>query len=157
MVKPKGPEVETISTNRKALMRYHILDTFEAGVELKGPEVKSLRNKQANIEAAYARLDNEEVMIYNLHIAPYIFNTAEPLDPVRTRRLLLHKAEIKRIGNRMTGKRLTLVPLEIYFKHGWAKVRLGIAESKAAPDRREEIKKRESDREVSRALRHRNR
>lgn len=152
---PRPKTVETVATHRKALHRYEILETFEAGLELKGPEVKSLRAKNASLEGSFARLEGGEVYLYNLHISPYAFNTLEALDPTRTRKLLLHHSEIKRLIGRMTGKRLTLVPLELYFKRGWAKVRLALAQGKAGPDRREEIKKRETDREVARELRSR--
>ena len=153
MPKPKGNE--TVATNRRALYRFEILETYEAGLSLMGPEVKSLRNKKASMEGSFARLERDEVFLYNLHIDPYIYNTLEPLEPRRTRKLLLHRKEIKRLLGRMTGKRLTLVPLELYFKRGWAKVRLALARGKLGKDRREDIRKRDTEREISRALRSR--
>lgn len=153
MAKPPKPEFETIATNRRALMKYHVEESFEAGLELKGPEVKSIRNRQVSLEGSFARVEREEVFVYNMHVAPYAYNTVEALDPYRTRRLLLKRQEIKRLIGRTTGKKITLVPLEVYLKRGWVKVRLALATGKAGPDRREEIKKRETDREVARELR----
>lgn len=152
---PRPKTIETIATYRKAFHRYHILEEFEAGLELKGPEVKSIRNRKVSLDGSFARLEGGEVFLYNMHIAPYHFNTLDPLDPTRTRKLLLRRKEIKRLIGRMTGKRLTLVPLEVHFRRGWAKVKLGLAQGKAGPDRRQAIRKREADREMARGLRRR--
>jgi SsrA-binding protein len=146
-------EFESIALNRRALHKYEILETFEAGLELKGAEVKSIRNRDVNLEGSFGLVEGDEIYLHNMHVAPYIFNTVEAIEPTRRRRLLLKRKEINRLLGRMTGKKLTLVPLEIYLKHGWVKLKLALASGKAGPDRREEIKKRESDREVSRELR----
>jgi SsrA-binding protein len=150
-------EFEPIAENRRAIHKYEILETFEAGLELKGAEVKSIRNRDVSLEGSFGRVQGDEIYLFNMHVAPYAYNTLTVLDPTRTRKLLLKRKEINRLLGRMTGKKLTLVPLEIYLRRGWVKVKLGLGSGKAGPDRREEIKKRETDREVARELRERNR
>lgn len=151
MVKKGGlPEKVVVATNRKAHYRFEILETFEAGMALLGPEVKSLRSGKAHLEGSFARLENGEPFLYNFHIPPYAFSRIDPPDPHRTRKLLLKGGEIKRLIGLTQSKGATLVPLEIYFRRGWAKVLLGLAKGKKGPDRREEIKKRDQARELRR-------
>jgi len=142
-----------VATNRKAFHHYEILETYEAGMVLSGSEVKSLRAGQASIQEGFARVSGSQVLLYNVHIPPYIHNTrGESYDPIRTRKLLLHQAEIKRLMGRLQGqgKGCTLLPLEIYFKRGWAKLSLALAKGKRGPDRRDQIKKRDTSRELER-------
>ena len=146
----KKEKVEPIATNRKARHDYLITDTYEAGLALEGPEVKSLRLKQATMLSAFARAEKDGIYLYGLHIAPYAFNTLKELDPMRTRKLLLKRQEIKRLTGALTIKGMTLVALELYFKGGWAKVLLGLAKGKKAADKHESIKKRDIDREMRR-------
>lgn len=149
-MKKKEPEIETVATNRKARHDYEILETFEAGLVLEGPEVKSLRLKQAQIAQSFARVEKDGLYLYGMHIPPYAFNTVKELDPVRTRKLLLNKKEIKKLTNSTSTKGTAIVPLEVYFKRGWAKVILALAKGRKAPDKHEATKKREIDRELRR-------
>lgn len=142
-----------VATNRRARHNFHILETFEAGISLQGPEVKSLRLKQASMDQSFARVDNNEVFLHGLHIAPYAFNTLQSLDPVRTRKLLLKQKEIRRLCGRNTVKGTAIIPLEIYFRRGWAKVLVAIARGKQGPDKRESIKRRDTAREMQRDFR----
>ncbi|OGS07900.1 MAG: SsrA-binding protein [Elusimicrobia bacterium RIFOXYA12_FULL_51_18] len=149
-MKKKHPELETVATNRKARHDYEILETLEAGLVLEGPEVKSLRMKQAQIAQSFARAEKDGLYLYGMHIPPYAFNTMKELDPVRTRKLLLNKKEIKKLSNSIATKGTAIVPLEVYFKNGWAKVLLALARGKKAPDKHEAKKKKELDRELRR-------
>ncbi|MEI7529339.1 MAG: SsrA-binding protein SmpB [Elusimicrobiota bacterium] len=146
----KKDKIEQVATNRKARFDYHISDTYEAGLALEGPEVKSLRLKQATLTSAFARAEKDGLYLYGLHIAPYAYNTVKEIDPLRTRKLLLRRQEIKRLSGALSVKGMALVALEIYFKNGWAKVLLGLAKGKKAPDKHESIKKRDIDREMRR-------
>jgi SsrA-binding protein len=136
-----------VATNRRAWHKYHIQETFEAGLSLLGPEVKSLRDGKASLDQAFARVMGSEVFLINFHIPPYPMSRME-LDPTRSRKLLLHTREINKLMGLTQTKGVTLVPLEVYFKRGWAKVSLGVAKAKLGPDRREEIKKRDLAREM---------
>lgn len=139
-------------SNRKARHDYHVLETYEAGIALRGPEVKSLRTGKASLQDSFARMENGEVFLYHMHITPYTYTHHEELSPTRTRKLLLHKQEIKKLTGRVQEKGYTLVPLEVFFnKQGIAKVNLALAKGKLAPDRREDIKKRDIERETRRA------
>ena len=149
----KDDKVEPIATNRKARHDYFITDTIEAGLALEGPEVKSLRLKQATLTSSFARADRDGLYLYGLHIAPYAFNTLKELDPLRTRKLLLKRQEIKRLTSALATKGMSLVALELYFKRGWAKVLLGLAKGKRTADKHETIKKRDIDREMRREFR----
>jgi len=153
MAKAKETSNFTAATNRKARAKYDIGETFEAGMELAGCEVKSMRLKQLVIDNAFALVTNGEVFLHNLHITPYAFDTVSKLDPDRTRRLLLKKREIKRLLGQTQIKGNSLIPLEIYFKNGWAKVKLGLGTGKKTADRRDDIKKRDLQREVRRDFR----
>ncbi|MDH4317620.1 MAG: SsrA-binding protein SmpB [Desulfobulbaceae bacterium] len=128
-------------------------DTIEAGMVLKGPEVKSLRAGKANIRDGYANIKNGEVFLYNVHISPYDFATHNPVEPLRVRKLLLHKREIKKLIGKLKEKGIALIPLKIYFiESGKVKVELGLARGKKLYDKRQALKQKQSDREVSRAI-----
>lgn len=146
----KAGKIEAVATNRKARHDYFIENTYEAGLSLEGPEVKSLRLKQATLTSAFARAEKDGLYLYGLHIAPYAYNTVKEIDPVRTRKLLLKRTEIRKLTGALTTKGMSLVALEIYFKNGWAKVLLGLAKGKKSADKHESIKKRDIDREMRR-------
>ena len=142
-----------VCKNKKAFHDYHIDDTIEAGMVLKGPEVKSLRAGKANIRDGYANIKNGEVFLYNVHISPYDFATHNPVEPLRVRKLLLHKREIKKLIGKLKEKGIALIPLKIYFiESGKVKVELGLARGKKLYDKRQALKQKQSDREVSRAI-----
>jgi SsrA-binding protein len=141
-------------SNRKARFHYHILETYEAGIALKGPEVKSLREGKASLQDSFARVEKGEVQLYQMHVTPYTYTHHEDLSPTRTRKLLLHRSEIRKLEGRVQERGLTLVPLEVFFnKRGIAKVRLALAKGKRGPDKREDIKKRDLEREARRDFR----
>ena len=150
-------ERKLVAANRKARFDYEILDTFEAGIALLGPEVKSLRAGNANLGDAYAIVRRGEVFLVNAHIGPYDQAGRANAAPRRERKLLLHRAEIERLTGRVAERGFTLVPIELYFKGGRAKVQLGLARGKKTHDKRETIRERESEREVQRAVRGRGR
>jgi SsrA-binding protein len=139
--------------NHKARRDYFIAETYEAGLELKGTEVKSLRNARASIDDAFARLDHGEIWLYNAHIAPYEFGNRWNVDPLRPRRLLLHKKEIHRLSGQLNAKGMALVPLKIYFTKSFAKVQLGLGKGKTQIDKRETLKRKTAEREINRAVR----
>ena len=141
---------KVIATNRKARFNYTILESFEAGIELKGAEVKSLRSGNISLADSFARGENGEVFLHNMHIAPYEFSNINNPDPIRPRRLLLGKNQIRRILGEAAARRLALIPLKVYFKGGIVKVELALAKGKKLYDKREAIKKRESERELKR-------
>ena len=142
----------TISKNREAFHDYHILETLEAGLALKGTEVKSLRNHQASLTGSFARLEKGELFVYNLHIAPYEHGSIFNPDPKRERKLLLHRAQIRDLALKIQSKGVTLIPLRLYFKQGIVKMELGLAKGKRQYDKRETIKKRDQAREMRQAL-----
>jgi len=146
-----------IAKNKSAGRDYHILESLEAGIELKGTEVKSLREGKANLKDGFARIDGNEVFLYNMHISPYKFGNIANVDPKRPRRLLLHKSQIKKLIGQISQKGFTLIPLSAYLKRGRIKVELALACGKRQYDKREAIKKREASREMQRALREKNR
>jgi SsrA-binding protein len=137
-------------SNRKARHEYEILDTREAGVVLQGTEVKSLRDGRANLQDAFARLDGGEVWLYNMHISPYEAGNRFNHDPLRPRKLLLHKSEIRKLIGQVEQKGLTLIPLDLYFRRGMAKVTLALVRGKKLHDKREDLKKRDMQREMER-------
>lgn len=141
-----------VCTNRKAHHLYHIEETYEAGIQLLGCEVKSLRLGRANLNDSFARVVNGEIYLYNFHISPYPHSReAQKLDPTRTRKLLLKKREIKRLAGKVQEKGYTLIPLKVYFnERGLAKVELALAKGKKIYDRRETIKRRDLERELRR-------
>ena len=142
-----------IATNRQAAYRYELLDKLEAGMVLRGTEVKALRNGGATMKDAYATIDDGEVWLHNLHIPPYQPAARENHEPERDRKLLLNKREIERIVGRIAEKGWTLVPTRIYFSNGRAKVELALARGKDRFDKRESIKSREMKRDMDRQLR----
>ena len=143
--------------NKKARRDYHILETIEAGLVLEGSEVKALRDGKANLDEAFARVEGGEVRLYNMHIGPYQQAGQFGHDPRRTRKLLLKKREIDRFLGKAIEKGHTLVPLALYFRRGWAKVELAVARGKREFDKREDIKKRDHQRQIERELARRQR
>ncbi len=152
--KDNTDEKKVVATNRKARQFYEILEVVEAGLQLAGPEVKALRGGNASLDGCYARPnDTGELFLHNFYIPPYVFATlSEPLDTRRNRKLLLHGAEIKKITNKLAIKGQTLIPLEVYFKNGWAKVSLGLAKGKNNADRRDDLKKKAIRREAEKSF-----
>ena len=151
MAEPDG--VRVIARNRKARHEYEILEQVEAGIVLRGAEVKSLRDGKASFVDAFGRIDGGEAWLHNLHISPYEKATIDAPDPVRPRKLLLRRREIDRLNSKTREGGLTLVPLDIHFRGGFAKVTLGLARGKKHRDRREDLKRRTMQREVERAKR----
>ncbi len=147
------PEKESIARNRRAKHDYQILDTWEAGIVLTGSEVKSLRNGKANISDAYGIVQGGEVHLLNLHISPYEQASYFNHVPTRTRKLLLHRREIRKMIGAVERQGLTLVPLELYFKRGKVKVVLGLGRGKKLYDKRADEKKRDDERDMQRAVR----
>ncbi len=147
-------DIRVVTTNRKAFHDYHILDRFEAGIELVGSEVKSLREGKANLKDSYARVVKGEVYLIGCHIGPYSHTSYDGHEPYRDRRLLLNKREIKKLDRSVTLKNHTIIPLKMYFKKGWAKVEVALAKGKRSYDKRASIaekdRKRALDRELSR-------
>jgi SsrA-binding protein len=144
-----------IAENRKAFHDYHLLDTFEAGVALLGTEVKAIREGRVNLRDSFARVDNGEVFLYNVHISPYSHRGYADHEPLRRRKLLLHRHEILKLIGKTVEKGMTLVPVRMYFKHGRVKVAVGLAKGKKEYDKRETIKRREADRETRAAIKSR--
>jgi SsrA-binding protein len=155
MSKANDPDsdVQSIAKNRQARHDYAIIDTWEAGVVLTGTEVKALREGKANISDAYGIVRNGEIFLLNLHISPYERGGYVNHDPTRTRKLLLHRKEIRRLIGAVEREGLTLIPLELYFKKGKAKVALALGKGKKLHDKRETARQRDAEREVARALR----
>jgi len=147
--------VLTACSNKKARRDYHIEETLEAGIVLRGSEVKSLRDGKGNLTDAYARELNGEVWLSGLHISPYSHTRMEEQDPIRERKLLLHTREIRKIAIKIQQRGYTLVPLRIYFRRGYAKVELGLGRGKKHYDKREDLKKADAKREMERAMRQR--
>jgi SsrA-binding protein len=150
--KKAGAEIVRIASNRRARFEYEILDTFEAGLALRGPEVKSLRQGKGNLNGAFAIVRRGEVWLIGCQIAHYEQASRDNSDPLRERKLLLHKSEIARLEGKIGERGFTLVPLSLYFKAGRAKVELALARGKKTYDKRETIKQREDKRSVDRAL-----
>ncbi len=146
-------EIESIAKNRRARHDYSIIDTFEAGIVLTGSEVKSLRDGKANLSDSYGIVRDGEIYLLNLHISLYDRASYNNHETTRTRKLLLHKREITRLIGAIERQGLTLVPLELYFKHGIAKVALALGKGKKLHDKRETERERDADREMARALR----
>ncbi|OIO38773.1 MAG: SsrA-binding protein [Candidatus Omnitrophica bacterium CG1_02_49_10] len=141
-----------VATNRRARHDYTLFNTVEAGIVLKGTEVKSLRMRLVSLTESFARIDDDEVFLYNMHINPYEHGGINNVEPTRTRKLLLHKAQIKRLAGDVSQKGFTLIPLQVYFKRGVAKVEIAVARGKQNYDKRQKLKKDEHDREVRRAM-----
>jgi SsrA-binding protein len=149
----KPPEIQSIARNKRARHDYHILDTWEAGIVLVGTEVKSLRDGRANISDAYGIVTDGEVFLLNLHISQYERGGYSNHEPARTRKLLLHRKEIRRLIGAVEREGLTLVPLELYFKDGVAKVTIALAKGKKLHDKRDTERTRDAEREMARAVR----
>ena len=148
----KNAAVKIVCENRKARHDYFIHETYEAGLELKGTEVKSLRAGKANLKDSYGEIKNGEVFIQNMHISPYEQGNIFNHDPLRTRKLLLHKKEIRKIEMQMKTKGYTLVPLKMYFKHGKVKVEIGVATGKKLYDKREDMAAKAAKRDLDRRI-----
>ncbi len=144
--------MEIVSTNKKARFNYEIIEKIEAGISLKGTEVKSVRNKNVSIGESYAQIKDNEVFLHNLHISPYEQGNRENHDPIRVRKLLLHKQEIKKLVSKIQLKGLSLVPLSIYLRKGKIKIELAVGRGKRLVDKRESLKKRAVDREIARVV-----
>jgi len=148
---PKGAG-KLIAQNKKAHHDYTIIETMEAGVVLKGTEIKAIRNSRLNLKDGFARIRNGEVWLMNVHISTYEQGNIYNHDPLRTRKLLLHKKQIAKLVGTIKNSGVTLVPLKVYLKNGYAKVLLGLAKGKKQYDKREDLKRRDQKREVQRAL-----
>ncbi len=149
---PAAERKTSVARNPRATHDYHVLETWETGIVLTGTEVKSLRNGKASIKEAYARLRNGEVFLEGMNITPYEQGNRYNHDPVRTRKLLLHRKEIERMIGAVEQQGLTLVPLELYFRNGRAKVALALGRGKKQHDKREDLKRRVAEREAARAV-----
>jgi SsrA-binding protein len=146
-----------VAENRKAFHDYSILETFEAGVALTGTEVKSIREGRVNLRDSFARIENGEVFLYNVHVSPYSHRGYADHEPTRRRKLLLHRQEIRKLIGKTVERGMTLVPTRVYFKNNRIKVAIGLAKGKQAHDKREAIRRRETDRETRAALKERRR
>ena len=143
-------DVKVVSTNKKARFEYFILETFEAGLVLKGTEIKSVRLGQISLQEAYVRTNGEEMWLVGAHIAPYENASAFQHDPKRDRKLLMHKKQIRKIFDEVRIKGMTIVPIKVYLKEGKAKLEIGLAKGKKQYDKRDAIKERDVERETSR-------
>jgi SsrA-binding protein len=143
---------KVVTTNRKAYHDYHIDDKYEAGISLVGTEVKSLRGGSANLKESYVIIKDGEAFLFNCHISPYSHGNLQNHEPLRTRKLLLHKKEISRLWGSISQKGYTIVPLKIYFKNGKAKVEIGLGRGKRQYEKRATIKEKEANREIERHM-----
>lgn len=149
---PKGTDSNVLAQNKKARHDYTIVDTVEAGIVLTGTEIKSVRAARIQLKDGFAQIKNNEAWLVNVHIAPFEQGNIWNQDPERTRKLLLKKREIDRLANELKGSGMTLVPLKVYLKNGFAKVLIGLAKGKHDYDKRESIKRREQDRDIKRVM-----
>ena len=154
MAKKSG--MKLIANNKKEYHDYFILETYEAGIALHGTEVKSLRMGKCSIKEAFIRVENEEVYVYGMHISPYEKGNIFNKDPLRVRKLLLHKSEIRKLLGKTKEKGMTLVPLKVYFKDSLVKVEIGLAKGKKLYDKRQDIAKKDQQREAQRDFKVRN-
>ncbi|HTY44585.1 MAG TPA: SsrA-binding protein SmpB [Patescibacteria group bacterium] len=144
---------KTVATNRKAYRDFFVIESIECGIELKGSEVKSIRDKKINLEDSFARIANNEIILYSAHISPYAQASYMNVDPVRPRKLLLHRGQIDKLTVALTQRGLTMVPLKAYFNdRGIVKIELALCKGKKLYDRREDMKRKEADRMVKRVL-----
>ncbi len=148
----KKEDVKIVASNRKARHEYFIEDTIEAGIVLKGTEVKSIRAGRVNVKESYAMVENGEVFIYNMHISPYEQGNIYNVDPIRKRKLLLNKREIRRLEAQVMQKGYTLIPLTVYIKDGLVKVELALGKGKKLYDKREDIAKKDAMRKIERQV-----
>ena len=144
--------IKIIANNKKAYHDYFIEETFEAGISLVGTEVKSLREGRANLKESYVIIKNNEAFLFNCHISPYSHGNLQNHEPLRTRKLLLHRKEIDKLWGSISQKGLTLVPLKLYFKGGRAKIEIGLAKGKKQYEKRDSIKEKEANREIERHM-----
>lgn len=151
MAKKKSPG--TALVNRKAYHDFEILETYEAGLELVGTEVKSIRAGNANLKDNYAQIKDGEIWVHNMHISPYSHGNVMNHDPTRPRRLLMHKKEIRRLMGKTQEQGLTLVVTRVYWKHNWLKAQVGLARGKKLHDKRRALAKKDTQRQIERALR----
>lgn len=149
---PKGTDTTVLAQNKKARHDYSIVDTIEAGIVLTGTEIKSVRAARIQLKDGFAQIKRGEAWLVNVHIAPFEQGNIWNQDPERTRKLLLKKREIERLTSELKGTGMTLVPLKVYLKNGFAKVLLGLAKGKHDYDKRESIKRREQDRDIKRVM-----
>ena len=143
---------KSLARNKKALHEYHVVETWEAGIVLTGPEVKSIRAGRVSLAESFARVDRGEVWLYDMHVSPYDPASLWNADPVRPRKLLLHAREIRKLIGATKEKGLTLVPLELYTDHGLIKVSLALVRGKKLHDKREDLKRKDAEREIRRAM-----
>lgn len=146
------PAVKTVADNRRARHEFEIIEVYEAGIELSGTEVKSMRMGRANLQDAFARVENGELWLFNCNISPYDFGNRFNHEPNRKRRLLMHKKEIMKLKSKIQEKGLTLIPLKLFFKGNWAKIDIALARGKQLYDKREAIAKKEGKRQLERLL-----
>lgn len=154
---PQQSELQTVSRNKKAYHDYFVIDSYEAGIELFGTEVKSVRQGKINLRDAWCTIDDGELFVNGMHISPYEFGNIFNRDPLRKRRLLMHKREINRLFGEIKQQGYTLVPLSAYFKKGKLKIQVGLCKGKKNYDKRESIARKDAQREAERALRDRQR
>ena len=156
MAKPRKPKdgEPTLATNHKARRDYTVLESYEAGLELKGTEIKSIRQHRVTIDDSFARIDGSQLFLYNMHISPYAQGGRFNVEPTRPRKLLMHRREIKRLGGLLSQQHVTLIPLRLYEKHGLAKIELAVGKGKRVFEKRDRIREREADREIQRRMRH---
>lgn len=152
MAESKNTSFRKLANNRSAFRDYHVLDRFEAGIQLRGTEVKSCRAGSIQLAGGYCRVENGEVLAFNVNIAPYEFGNQFNHSPDRPRRLLLHRKEIRRLQTASEQKGHTLIPLSMYLKKGFVKIEIGVCRGKTKYDKRETIKRRTADREAERAI-----
>lgn len=150
-------DIKIIAKNRRARHEYHVADSVEVGVVLRGTEVKSVRLGNVQLIDSFAKIEGEELFLYGTHISPYEFGNRANVDPTRTRKLLAHKREILRLHRQVIEKGMTLIPLSVYLKRGRVKVEIGLCRGKKTYDKRETIEKREAGREMERAIKRRTR
>ncbi len=146
-------KIEIVATNRKAFHNYFVDETFEAGIVLVGTEVKSLRAHKVHLKDSFARVDNNEVFLHNMHISPYEQGTTHAHEPERVRKLLLHRAQIRRLIGKTKERGFTLIPLKLYFSGNIAKIEMGLARGKLLHDKRRTIAEKDAKRDVERAFR----
>ena len=141
-----------LATNRKALRDYQVLESFEVGIMLAGTEIKSMRNRRVSLDDSFARIDGDEVFLYNMHVSPYEQGGRFNVEPKRQRKLLLHRQQIDRLGGLLTKRGMTLIPLRLYLKHGLAKLELAVCKGKRQYEKRDVLRKRELDQELRRTF-----
>jgi len=150
-----GVDIKIVATNRKASFEYFLLEHFEAGLELRGTEIKSVRAGQISLSEAYVEVDGKQAWLVEAHIAPYALGNRFNHDPKRRRRLLLHKKEIRELWDAVRQKGVTIIPIKVYLKEGRAKIEIALAKGKKLHDKRESIARRDSEREAAREMRER--